>query len=462
MNRLVTILILALSLVVSSCVDEEKGTDHIVKPVEPAATDKTVVLTMQIPGTYTPVTYAYSENDENEVRTVDVLVFRVDSTGRESYYKHIPVTSIAQDNGNTKKIQFKLDLVDSRMIVLANVRNLFTAEMNDRLLTDAAYGDVSKEQVMKRFVFDTSRPFGENFEPIPMYGESGLLRSPDSTVGDIKMVRSITRIDIVNSILDDNITIDSVYLFNTRSKGFVAPAFDAGGAIVGTANVPAEAVPNTRIFGYRFVQNAGTASPAMEREIYVAEDGQDSDRPTGIILKISRQGHPSQFYRVDMCDRNNNLMPILRNYRYRLNITRIIGDGAPTIEMAASVLRPPLSSTVETNELGITSIVFNDLYKLGVSSANLVFRADGSWDGKVAAEDFYSLRVFTTYSGWSAAWESTGDPSGWLEFEKGDFPSSCLELKVKAPANNTGRVRTGKIKLTAGALSIEVNVTQQS
>jgi hypothetical protein len=68
--------------------------------------------------------------------------------------------------------------------------------------------------------------------------------------------------------------------------------------------------------------------------------------------------------------------------------------------------------------------------------------------------------VYTTYSGWNASWESAGDNSGWLDFEKDDFPSSCLELKMKATANGTGKVRSGKIKLTAGTLSLDVNVTQ--
>ncbi|MDR1344746.1 MAG: BACON domain-containing protein [Tannerellaceae bacterium] len=463
MNKLATILLLA--ALFFSCVDDERTPDYV-KPVLPVATDKNVVLTMQIPGAYTPVTYAYSESDENEIRTVDVLVFRVDSEGNEFYYRHIPVPFIDQDNGNTKKIQFRLNLVDSRLIVLANVRDLFTMEMKDQLLTDSAMGNVSKEKMMKRFVFNMSEPFGSRREAFPMYGESDILRSSDDTVNDMKMIRSVTRIDIVNGMLDDKITIDSVYLFNAKNKGFVAPGFDARGLIVGTPNVPAEAKPNTGVFGYAFAQNAGTVSPAMEREIYVTEDGQDTDSPTAVVLKITRNGD-SQFYRADMCSKDGGIMPILRNYRYRLNITNIVGNGYPTAEMAVAVLKPSLSSEVETNELGISDIVFNDHYKLGVSAKDLFFKADGSPEGQATRDALYSLKVFTTYSGWSATLEGN-DLNEWLDFADAgsdgrvEFPASNLELRIKITTNATGKQRSGKIKLTAGTLSLEVNVTQYS
>ncbi|MDR1357433.1 MAG: BACON domain-containing protein [Tannerellaceae bacterium] len=469
MNKLVTIS-LFISLLTSlffSCVDDERITEYV-KPTEPAAMDKSVVLTMQIPGTYTPVTYAYSENDENEVRTVDVLAFKVDSAGNESYFKHITVPSLSQDNGNVKMIRFRLELVDTRLIVLANVRNLFTQELEDQLLTDAAMGGMTKEKIMQRFVFEMNEPFGVKQEPFPMYGESGVLRSSEDTAGDIKMIRSITRIDVVNSILDDKVTIDSVYLFNAKNKGFVAPAFDAKGAILGTPNMPAHATPHMEAFGYRFVQNAGTVSPAMEREIYLTEDGQDTDSPTLIVLKITRDGNPS-FYRVDMRGKDGELMPVLRNYRYRLNVAKILGDGYPTAEMAASVIRPSLSSTVETNELGISSIIFNDQYKLGVSATDLLFKADGSWEGQKSGEVFNSLKVYTTYSGWSVEWEGEG-LDGWLTIDgvnltdknRVDFPASRLDLNIKATANKTGAQRSGRLKLTAGALSLTVNIVQYS
>ncbi|MDR1646173.1 MAG: hypothetical protein LBS05_10220 [Tannerellaceae bacterium] len=467
MNKLTIILLL--TVLFFSCVDDERTVDQVlpVTPTVPVARDKNVVLTMRIPGTYLPVTYAYSENDENEIRTVDVLAFRIDSTGKEFYYKHIRVPAIMQDNGETKKVEFRLDLVDSRLVVLANVQNLFTWEMEERLLADSIAGNVTKENVMKRFVFEVTEPVGRQMEPFPMYGESDILRSSDQMADDIKMIRAITRIDILNSITDNRMTIDSVYLLHTKNKGYVAPGFNSEGAIVGTPHVPADARPNAA-FGYKFTPNSTGSVAAMEREIYITEDGQDSDQPTMIVLKISQEGRPSQYYRVDMLGNDGQLLPILRNNRYRIHLTKIMGDGYASVEAAADVPKPSLSSTIDANELGISTVVFNDRYKLGASASKVFFNADGSWEGQKAGETLYSLKIHTTYSGWSVS-RLTDESTGWLNLadvnpESGpaNFPASCFELNMKVTPNTTGKNRSGKIRLTAGTLHLDINVTQYS
>jgi hypothetical protein len=458
------ILIFLLAVLSSSCLEDER----IVNPVEPLAKDKNVVLTMQIPGTYLPVTYAYSENEENDISTADALVFRIDASGNEYYYRHIAIPAISQDNGNIKKIQLRLEFIDSRVIVLANVGNLFTPEMNAQLRLDSIQGNVTKETVMKRFVFNMTEAFGKRKETFPMYGESEIIRSSDNVTGSVTMIRAIARIDIVNSILNDKVRIDSVYLFHTKNKGFVAPRFDSDGAILESPHVPGEAEANETALGYKFVQNAGVASPAMEREIYLTEDLQESEKPTIVVVKIQEEGRPPYFYRLDMLDKDGELLPVLRNYRYRISITKIISSGYLTPEEAAVMPKPSLSSTVETNELGITNVVFNDRFKLGTSTTNIVFNADGSWKDKKPGEEFYSLKVHTTYSGWSASWNKK-EFAGWLSFPDAKeaetsvhFTSSALMLHMKASPNTTGEKRWGKIRLTAGALFLEINVTQYS
>ncbi|MDR2389024.1 MAG: hypothetical protein LBD89_04470 [Tannerellaceae bacterium] len=462
MNKLTLILWLAALFV--SCTEEERLINP--DPIGSVVRDKTVVLTLQIPGVYLPVTYAYSEKDENEIRTVDVLSFRVDSSGKEYYGGHIPVQVPERDNGNRKTLECRLAPIDSRLLVLANVRHLFTREMQERLRADSLAGNATKEQLMQRFVFDMEKPFGEEGEAFPMYGESDVLPASATEAGEIRMTRALCRIDIVNSLGDDRMGIDSVYLLHTKSKGFVAPGFDREGAMLGRANVPGEARPNANLFGYRFVRNTGGLSEAMEREIYTTEDAQDTDTPTCIILKISERDHPPQFYRVDMLDRDGVLLPIVRNYRYRLNVVKITGKGYPDVEAAAAVPTPSLSSRVETNELGISAVVFNSQYKLGVSTTTIAFRADGSWEGQEANDTDFSLKVHTTYSGWSAAWEGEGEGK-WLNFMEAnrtitrlDFPASRLELNMKARPNLTGKTRRGRLRLTAGSLHLDIQVVQ--
>jgi hypothetical protein len=453
------------AVLLASCVDDERPVNP---PVQPLPREKNVELTMQIPGTYLPLTYALSESDENEIRTVDVLAFRVDSTGREAYYRHIPVPAILQDNGPTKKIHFRLELLDARLLVLANVRSLFTQEMEEHLRADSATGNAAKEQILKRFIFDAPKPDGQTPEPFPMYGESTIVRSDQQTAGEIKMIRAVARIDVVNRMQDSRLTIDSVYLFHTKSKGFVAPAFDVAGAIAETPAVPADAKPADAPYAFRFLPNAGAANPAMEREIYIAEDARDGDKPTLIILRIARDGRKAQFYRVDIDGQDGEPLPILRNCRYRLNILKILNDGYATAEEAATLPTPSLSSTLEAGELGISTVVFNGQYKLGVSTADVAFRADGTWEGQTPADTCYSLKVHTTCSAWTATWDPHGTGQ-WLNFADAVPPDASLtlpatrrELRFKATPNTAGQTRTGSIKLTAGTLHLEINVTQHS
>ncbi|GHV51996.1 hypothetical protein FACS1894181_14690 [Bacteroidia bacterium] len=447
-----------------SCVGEEIPAHE----TQPSLTDRQLTLVMQIPGTNAPVTFAYSPSGENEVRTVDILVFKVDSKG-EHYYKHIPVRSIRDDNNTTKKVDIALEAIDTRLILLANVNHLFTEEMTYLLENDAKSGDVTKEIILDRFMFDFKEQWkaGDHAgNAFPMYGESGIVPAKSAAVNEIKMIRAIARIDIANDARNAGWSIDSVYVFNTNDKGFVAPSFDKRGTILETPHVPSAAKANAKSFGYLFVPNAGTTTLSMEREIYVAEDMQDSGTPTSIVLRILHEGKKPQYYRVDLKGTDGELMPLLRNYRYRIFITGITGDGYLTAEEAATAAkRTPISSEVEIDELGLEKIIFNDQYKLGVSELQVAFHADGSWMGMEPGETSYSLKVYTTYSNWSVSMDES--LAAWLKFDgsngdglNAEFPASCHSLGLIAEANTSGLHRSGTIYLRAGTLRFAITVLQ--
>jgi hypothetical protein len=445
-----------------SCVEEEK---RIHPPV--SVQEKDVMLTMQIPGAHLPVTYAYSQTDENDIRTVDILLFRADSSGNEYYYRHLKVPAIKHDEGAVKKVQIRLEPIDVRAIVLANVSHLFTPQMLGQLASDSIAGNVSKEKLLNRFVFDWAAPTGNETIAFPMYGESAMIRATDLAANDIRMIRAITRIDIVNSITSKQVVIDSVYVFQAKNKGFVPPSFDVKGEIIETPHVPVQAQPLAKPLAWQFVQNAGVASISMEREIYLVEDGQDSGSPTTIVLKMRSEGKPAQCYKVDLRGKDGNLLPFQRNCRYRINVTDLKSEGYDTPEAAAAQTDASASTTVEANELGISTVVFNDQYKLGVATTDVFFKADGSWDKKKNNEPYYTLNVHTTYSSWSADWNEKENT--WLHVLNPHvagsiaiFPSSSFDLNLSVDPNTTGKARTGKIELRAGTLRLDINIIQYS
>jgi hypothetical protein len=204
----------------------------------------------------------------------------------------------------------------------------------------------------------------------------------------------------------------------------------------------------------------------MEREIYVAEDMQDSGKPTSIVLRILQDGKKPQYYCVDLKGADGELMPLLRNYRYRIFITGITGDGYPTAEEAATATkRASISSEVEIDELGLGKIIFNGQYKLGISELQAAFQADGSWNGMEPGETSYLFKVYTTYPNWSVSMDE--DLATWLKLEGAnndspnvEFPASCHSLRLVAEPNTSGQHRSGTIQLRAGTLRFTITILQ--
>ncbi len=472
-----------LIILFASCVSEEKGSDPIPKPPfidEP----RSLTLTIQIPGTNVPTTYALETDDENAIKTVDVLVFKVKSEG-EFFHEHIAVNEIINFGSVSNVKQFNITLKDFpvRLVVLANARNLFTTEFASRLTDAADLGNVVKNDLFKYMVFDFSEPWntgqinGGAILPFLMYGESDIIPESATEISDIKMRRSLCRIDIGVDIMNTSVNgfghyfmIDSVYIFNVKDKGSVAPLFNIDGAIIERPNVPSGASPNKKYFAYKYEENNEKGLSIMERCIYITEDNQTST-PTVLVIKARYKDNDARYYRIDLRDNEGRLLPFLRNYRYRINISGMSGEGYLSAE-EASAATPTLNSSIDTNELELRVIEFNDYYMLGLTTDNIVFKGDGSWEGKGSEDTYYSLDIYTTYTGWSVTWKDNNFP-GWLEWldennkmvtdQETHFPSTVTSLKIKVNRFNTySESRSAKLIIRAGTLFREVTIIQQS
>lgn len=455
-----------MALALAACV----GAEQFPAPPVQMPEERELTLLMQIPGTNIPATFAPSDGTgENVVKTVDILVFEVDAAGAGAYLRHIPVRSVEAGNSTSKQLSVRLDATtDVRLIVLANVERLFSADMCRLLEMDSAAGNVSEDAVLNRLVFGMQSPLptGSSSYGFPMYGRSEPVAPGRRQAVEVEMLRAVARIDIANDISQTRRSIDSVYIFNTKNLGFVAPALDRHGNIAEAPHVPPAARANTLPFGYVFEPNMGVSTPSMEGVIYVAEDLQQEGDATFIVLKTlgASDAEAPQFYRVDIASADAEAVAIRRNFRYRIFIRRITGEGyASAAEAAMAGKRKAIDFEMEMNELGLGNIIFNDRYKLAVSELELGFDAGGSISGKPQGE----LRVYTTYPVWTASVEAS--EGFWLSFEgeaedgsEAEFPSSVHSLIIRARANNSGKARTGKIRLRAGSLKQEILIIQYS
>jgi hypothetical protein len=443
-----------------ACVGDEIFPAHAINRPD----GKELDIVMQIPGANIPVTFATAQAaGENIVETVNVLVFKVEPDGKEYFHRHIPVRSIEISNSTTKRFTLTLsDSINARLILLANVDHLFTQEIIARLHSDSIAGNLMPESILNRFVFGLPEPLPVAIKRygFPMYGRSEVIKANEREAGDITMIRSVARIDIADDMPGNQLAIDSVYIFNARNCGYVAPALDTKGNTLETPNVPPAAAPESQPFGYRFTPNMGVTTQSMEGEIYVSEDRRDNESATVIVLKtLTASGQP-HYYPVDLQNAYGQPLPILRNCRYRIFIRSITGDGYITAnEAATGTMRREVSLDVEMNELGLGNIVFNDQYKLAVS--NLAIDIDPE------NQSSFELKVYTTYHSWSASITTTGE--AWLSFDgetqtgtPAQFPAARRSLILKAEENNSGSPRVATINLKAGTLKQVITVTQHS
>jgi hypothetical protein len=465
--------IFLLSLFLYSCLGEEDEAKGIVPPVDRKEPEKEIALTLRLPGMNVPVVYSEDIMNENDIETLDVLVFKIEKDG-EHFYQHIPVSSGIMNNGSIKHLSVKLQSVSVpvRLLVLANVNYLFTPQIIDGLKTDSLAGNVEKGWILNRFVFDFNEPwsFDKSSNPeakaLPMYGESGIINPSAPEASEINMQRSVVRLDIGTAC--PTLNIDSVYLYYTENKGFVAPWFDDKGVIIETPHVPANSVVNKKSFRYKFAPVTNAAGvQIMEKKIYFTEDMQDMPTATTLIVKARNNDGPYQYYRVNMIDKAGMLVPFLRNNRYKVIILDVNGSGYASAQEAADA-PSGLESILDAHVLDIREYVTNDQYLLGVSTSHISFTRDGSWDEALPGDKAFRLIMRTTYSRWSAQW--IDNVPDWVEMtdDNGNtvsgsdvHPSTATSLyfRILHP-NKSGAIRTAKLKLVAGILVKEITITQ--
>ncbi|MDH6316890.1 putative small secreted protein [Parabacteroides sp. PF5-5] len=457
MEQRLTYIIMLLSaycFLLSACTTEEKG---IGPEKQPPETERPFTLTMVIPGTSIPTTYALSADDENAIHSVDILVLEVSEKGA-FYHHHIAVDEVAQPGAlsSVKQIGFSLEEADVQLLVLANVRHLFTNTLTARLEAAAQRGAVGKEELMEYFSFDFSKPWGK--AAFPMYGESGLIGRTDTGAEGIQMKRAVCRIDIGSGTTGTSVgteqplVIDSVFVFHARSKAYLAPAFDGRGNILEKPNVPEGAQPNSQCFAYAYTETGGKGLSLMEGAIYIAEDTQEEgDKETTLVIKAAAGEEEAQYYRIKLSDKEGKAIPFVRNYRYRVIVMAVAGEGYPTAREAA--LAPASAiSFVDANELELRAIEFNDYYLLGLSTDSLA----------IGSGENCTLDVYTTYGSWSAGWKEGGEAL-WLSTPTGEYPSSVTSLGLQAAGGYAAETDSrAALIIRAGTLSREVIITYRT
>jgi hypothetical protein len=435
-----------------------------------------VEFNVQLPGHTAAInTYAITENEENAIKTVDILAFKVTGRGlpneSETFAYRVAGTSIstpsaANNAGKSFKAGLKIDNDNYyRFVVLANVHG----QLNEVIINEGE----RKEAVMAKLVFSKTGQWNATsvtgYDAFPMWGETepAMITGNTTALNSIALVRSLARIDVVlKETALSNFQISSVSLINSYAEGLIAPlSANYNGNAVMAESIPPAAQRNTDPVTYR------VASPgrSLQQEIYAFESPKSSlqaNQTTGAELIIGGRYNGSTvdtYYRIAFMDVSGSALPLLRNYKYTVNIISVGGAGYASINDAGNNI--PMNMQVELKKLddgGLNVISTDGQYILALGTDQVEV---GPAQGQV-------IRVRISSVG--ASWYAYRDPkdAGWLGVStEMDTITGKWSLLIYINNSNLGgagprtgkiTVRLGDVNTAVGRLSKTITITQRN
>ncbi|NDV67127.1 fimbrial protein [Bacteroides sp. 224] len=460
--------------------------------------DGDVTITVSIPGQKTPSTRSIAGADgEAKVSEVDILVFKAgaNSTDPDILTQHVQGMNVTQSTSSSDryKVEFKAKLVANsnvvRVVVIANAHNevataisaaggVNTAEKDD-ILTALKYASINSSGMPNDWKWNTTN--ATNYSPIPMYGEeavSGI--TAGMKIEDIELVRMLARIDVNNTAI--GFTLQDIYVVNYHTEGYIAPAWNVDGTLLTTLPIapmiPTSATAQTGTANAMTYSYADTGNGnGMEGEIYTYESvkatGNEADNSrinaTCLIFKGTYNSE-EYYYRFDFTDARDaagkqpgevgyvtpnpalvQYMPIYRNHKYLVNITRVDGIGYKNIDDALKSMS--ITSNLKTtlhviDDSKIGDLVFDGQHYLGVGDPVEIVKS-----GSVT-----SIPVITNYAyGWEIddekytnGIEYIGSTTGWLTASKASNGSgievSVSSLPSSVPDNAVIHLKAGRLR----------------
>lgn len=454
--------------------------------VGPRQTGNTVSFTLTVPDVSIPSvstrTMEGTNNKEDEVKTVDILVFNV-AQSPEVLLARVVATNVTQDlSKNPSTVTFSAELPrtsgKARIVMVAN-RSLSS------IIQDADIGK-TKAEIMPKLTHSSTVAWPANgssssgYTPIPMYAEKEVSKIyPEmEPITNINLVRMLARIDINNKA--SNFTVENVYLANYNTVGYIAPAWDSETGLLSDPVPDDPMIPGnsdrtgspytysvngaTSYLGEIYTYEAMAAVDAASNSDGSPNDGAESRKDAVcLIVKGKMEGdNTSYYYRVDFLKSETaNYMPLKRNYKYTINIEKAFGVGYLTRDEAIESYRTMTNLDVRLiayDRDKISDIVYNGQYMLGVSQSEV-----NVWQYEDAA---YKIDVFTDSPG---GWKATiTEGKGWLNFTNGTAEASGdankddeMLLNIPYYWGDLGVTsRTATITLTAGRLTRTIPIKQ--
>lgn len=506
---------LLLALLTAGCVADRNVSDCVAEGDE-----VDLEFALKVPALETSLRQLTAEQ-ESQVNSVKVLVFNTqDASGQTlaeedetfAYVAKMTTTNFTPDQDGVTHVVCKLTASDKpmRIVCIANY------DVPETILTVGTAKKTILEHTQMTQIFDEKGWKTDGSKFIPMWGESdaqpvnkgtrfnscaklayGNAGQNRNNEGVIHLVRALARIDVGVNFEDNpssetatgsaDFKIKSVRVYRYATSMFVAgtqaTAFNfAGGRRNATPHTPEGVTAAIDDKPLVFTAKTDEDAKGYVRNIYIPEiENKDKAKGERICLVIGGDYNKSgkeTYYRVDFIKREtkspNDIitkqLDILRNYRYRFNITKVAGPGTDTPEEALTTEPVNINWDVLVwDDADIDKIVYDGQYYLSVSKDKFHF-------GKDATSESYTIRtnwpdgyqiVDANGKEWPKAAPAAGTQGPWVYFTE---PAGQIFEKDKDKVstvnvldNTTGKVRTITTKdlfVKAGRIKWPLQITQ--
>lgn len=434
---------------------------------------------------------------EQEIKSLDVLVFDVDGSGSETLtYKYSVRSADISQSGNT--VTFKSWLKATNSYNVAIVANASEVKNNGSVqLSNVIAGfteGMTKTAILSALnIRNTSgwlSDYSNSYTAIPMYGEIKNPTVTSGTISNILLKRMLARIDVE---VDTNVTdfiLEKVHLCNYNTVGMVTPLKNI--SPLDEVNMSPATVPNIELPGspQTGVSDAIIYSGnAVVQDIYTFESAAASDNnetsrqnATCLIIEGKYKGQ-TYFYRVDFTYDNStsnlsNYMPLLRNYKYEVKIINAAGIGYDSANEAFnsySVISNLKTRIISYDEGEMKDINYNGQYYLAMSDDGVLVEKSGVFLDETGTGYYPSeFTVQTDYpdgidlsSITVTDQEGSGSTVNWINglTVSPDFVKGNQKLTINAPVSTMESsepedVRVAYINFKAGRLQASFEIIQ--
>ena len=507
---------LLLALLTAGCVADRNVSDCVAEGEEVE-----LEFALKVPALETNLRQLTAEQ-ESQVNSVKVLVFNTqDATGQTlaeedetfAYAAKMTTTNFTPDQDGVTHVVCKLTATDKpmRIVCIAN------HNVPESILVEGTSKKTILEDAQMKKVFTEAGWKTDGTQLIPMWGESDAQKVNKGTrfnscaklaygnagqnrnnEGVIHLVRALARVDVGVNFEDnpssetaagsETFKIKSVRVYRYATSMFVA---GTQATAFNFADGRRNALPHTpegvkaAIDAKPLVFTAQTEEDAKGyvRNIYIPEiENKTKAKDARICLVVggSYKGGKETYYRVDFIRREtkspNDIiteqLDILRNYRYRFNITKVAGPGTDTPEEALTTEPVNINWDVLVwDDAEIDKIMYDGQYYLSVSKDKFSF-------GKDATSESYTIRtnwpkgyeiVDKDGKVWAKSETEAGTQSTWAYFTEPAGQTFAVDKDmtstVNVLANTTGADRTITTKelfVKAGRIKWPLQINQSN